>query len=321
LPSIRMEEIDIYKLKQYPFYGETLANFSIKGRLPEPEIIGDVYIDEGVLIKPIPNTSRGATIKINMIGKYLNYDALVPAGANEKVWVKGGQEIYNMKYADLTIKSTESVDLKSAQNVLKPLHEILNFDLGPVPIMEINGKGNIDIIVKGNRKNPRIWGVFNVNNGLASFNDISQLKVKDINATLKFEDEKASFVTKKAILNGQNLTVNGICDLYGKFDFDVITKNQASSILYKAIKASKIISDSKTKLPDFDVVNGSLDLNLKLYGNIKNVSDLKINENVFAKGQIDVNKNNLSLDNVEIKDINGAVKVSGLDSDISLTAL
>ena len=120
VPSFKVEEIDIYALKKYKFYGDVLANISIKGRLPEPDIMGDVYIDNGVLIKPIPNTSKGATIKLNLTGKHANFNVVVPAGGLEKVFVKGSQEIYNIKYSDLTVKSTESVDLKIAETVLKP---------------------------------------------------------------------------------------------------------------------------------------------------------------------------------------------------------
>ena len=320
LPSLRLEEIDIYKLKQYPFYGDVLANFSLKGRFSEPDVVGDIYIDNGVLIKPIPNANKGAIIKINLIGKYLNFDVLVPAGGLEKVWVKGGQELYNMKYADFTIKSTESVDLKIAQNVLNPLHEILNFDLGPVPIMDISGKGNIDISVKGNRKNPRIWGIFNVIDGVASFNDIGAIKANNIKANLVFDDQKAIFTSKEAVLNGQKLSLNGVCDLLGKFDFDVVSKNQQTLFLYKAIRDSKFISENKIQIPKLDTISGLVDFNLKVYGNLKNINDLKINENVFAKGHIELKNNNFVQNNVSINNVNGIVKLAGFDLDTDITA-
>ena len=46
-----------------------------------------VYINNGILVKPIPNTSRGATIKIKFNGRYANFDAYVPAGGLENVKV------------------------------------------------------------------------------------------------------------------------------------------------------------------------------------------------------------------------------------------
>lgn len=52
----------------------------------------------------------------------------------------------------MRIWSTKHVDLATAEEKVVPLHEILNFLIGPVPIMDVKGDGNIDIIVKGNRK-------------------------------------------------------------------------------------------------------------------------------------------------------------------------
>ena len=51
LPPIVVEEFNVYKLKKYKFYGDTIGNFTIKGDIFEPDIIGDVFIDNGVLIK------------------------------------------------------------------------------------------------------------------------------------------------------------------------------------------------------------------------------------------------------------------------------
>ena len=67
LPALKFEEVDLYKLKKYKFFGDVIANFAIKGRMPEPDFSGDIYINNGVLVKPIQNTSRGATIKIKFI--------------------------------------------------------------------------------------------------------------------------------------------------------------------------------------------------------------------------------------------------------------
>ena len=78
---------------------------------------------------------------------FMYLDVKVPAPINQMVYVKGSTGLYT-RYADLDISSTKNVDLKTAQIVLNPLHEILKFELGPVPIMDIRGIGNIDIKVK-----------------------------------------------------------------------------------------------------------------------------------------------------------------------------
>ncbi len=320
LPAFKVEEIDVYKLKKYKMYGEALANFRVRGRLPEPEVIGDVYIEDVILTKPIPQTSKGATVKLNFSGKQANFDVAVPTGNLEKVWVKGSQELYNIKYADLIVKSSENVNLKYAQDVLNPLHEVLNFIIGPVPILDLNGKGNIDISVKGNRKNPHIWGALNIKNATASFIEAPTLIVKNIDAVLRFNDQNASFQTLKAMLNEKDFRLSGVCDVFGKFDFDLLSENQPTEALYIATKTSKLFADIKNNLPNPDMINGLMDLSLKIYGTVKNIEDLKINKNVFVKGEIQLKNNNINTQNIKIEQTNGKIKLDSNFAESDITA-
>lgn len=320
LPPIKMEELDIYSLKKYKFYGDTIGNFSIKGRIPEPDIIGDLYISNGILTNPIPNTTKGATIKLNLTGKHINFDADVPAGGIEKVLVKGSQELYNIKYTDLTVKSTKNVDLHVAQTVVNPLHEILNFIIGPVPIMNIHGKGNIDITVKGNRKNPHVWGVLNFINSRVKFNDMPDLELTNSDSTLTFNDQDANFVSKKGLVNGRDFDIHGGCNLNGKFDFNILSKNQPTEALYKALSTSKMVPDIQKFIPTLDKVSGLTDLNLKIYGMVKKISDLEFNKNVFAKGEIELKNNDFSLQNISINNTQGKIKFDSTNLDAEVKA-
>ena len=74
------------------------------------------------------------------------------------VTVKGLVTIDGSKYSELQIDSTDSVMLEPAQEILNPLHEILKFQLGPVPMMKISGFGNIHIRSAG-KKSILISGV------------------------------------------------------------------------------------------------------------------------------------------------------------------
>lgn len=321
LPPFRVEEIDVYKLKKYKFYGNAIANISVKGRVPEPDINGNIYIDNGILMKPIPNTTKGAIVKLKLTGKYALFDVFVPAGGKESVQVKGSQELYNIKYADMTIKSSPNVDLAVAESVVNPLHEILNFIIGPVPIMDIKGKGNIDITVKGNRKNPHVWGALNVNNATVNFNEIPDLILTNADAVLTFNDQDAVFTTKKGLVNGKDFRINGTCSLFGKFDFDAVSQNQPTKALYKAIQTSTMIPDIKKMIPITDKVQGFTDLNIKIYGAVKYIEDLKFNKNTFAKGNITLKDNDFALNGFEINKTNGNVKFDTDFADANITAL
>ena len=133
----------------------------------------------------------------------------------------------------MRIWSTKHVDLATAEEKVVPLHEILNFLIGPVPIMDVKGDGNIDIIVKGNRKNPHVWGLLNFNNVTTNFNEIPDLVLKKAQAVLKFNDQSAEFKTKSGQVNGKPISIAGVCNLYGKFDFDVASSSQELAYLYK----------------------------------------------------------------------------------------
>lgn len=320
LPPFQTEEFDIYSLKKYRFYGDSIANLNIKGRLPEPDINGDVYLSNGILTKPIPNTVKGATFKLKFTGKHINFDVEVPAGKTERVWVKGTEELYNIKYSDFTVKSTQNVDLHVAQSVVNPLHEILNFIVGPLPIMEINGLGNIDILVKGNRKNPHIWGVMNFKNSDAKFIEIPDFKLTNSNSSLNFNNQDMTFVSKTGKVNNKDFSINGTCNVNGKFDFNVETKNQPTEALYKAIQTATLIPDIQKTIPKLDKIKGLTDFNIKVYGSIKDIKDLKINKNLFTKGNIELKNNNFTSQNISIENTNGNISFENTNIDAQIKA-
>ncbi len=319
LPPIVVEEFNVYKLKKYKFFGNAIGNFTIKGDIYEPDINGDIFIENGILTKPIPN-AKGATVKLNFTGRYINFDVFVPAGGTEKVWVKGGVELYNVKYSDMHIWSTKNVNLATAEEKIIPIHEILNFVIGPVPIMDVKGLGNIDIYVKGNRKNPHVWGDLNFRNVKTFFNEIPNLVLTDAEATLKFDDENATFITKKGLVNGKDISINGTCNLYGKFDFDVNTKNQEIAYLFNAIQTATMIDDVKAMLPKLDAMEGLIDLQLKVYGAVKDIEDLAFNKNFFTKGQIKLLGNKFAIQGIEVRNTKGVLNFDGQNASADVSS-
>lgn len=319
IPAFKVEEFDAYKLKKYKFYGNVLSNFSVKGRLPEPDVNGDIYISDGVLSKPIPN-ARGAIIKLKMNGRYTDFDVSVPVSVGEKVWVKGTQELYNIKFADFIVKSTQKVDLKIAQTVVNPLHEILNFVVGPLPIMDLAGNGNIDIQVKGNRKTPHIWGNLNTSSTNASFLDIPDMVLENAETNLVFNDESIVFTTKSGKMNGNDVLIKGLCDLYGKFDFDIKTAEQPTKKLYSSVEKSEILKEYRTMLPKIDKIVGKTDLDIKVYGAVKSLDDIKFNVNTFAKGALLFKENTFSIQNIAVEKTNGKINFASDYADATITA-
>ncbi len=319
IPAFETEDIDTYALKKYKFYGNILGNLSIKGDTKEPSIDGRIYVSDGILTKPIPN-AKGATVKLDFKDKYLNFDVNVPAGGQERVTVIGGAELYNIKYSDMEIKSTDNVDLATAEDKVVPLSEILNFLIGPVPIMDITGRGNIDITVKGNRKNPHVWGVFNTKNATARFKDIPDLLLSGADSQLSFDDENSAFILKNGNVDGRKFNLQGKCNLAGDFDFSVSSPGQSLKYLYNAVQTSKMIDEIKNMLPKFTVAEGPVDINMNIYGSIKDIHSIKFNENFFTKGEINLLGNSFELNNFSVNHTKGIINFSGTNADINADA-
>ncbi|MCM1264693.1 MAG: DUF3971 domain-containing protein [Candidatus Gastranaerophilales bacterium] len=321
LPSIITEDFNIKKLKQYPFYGKISGDMKIKGKFPNPDITGGLRVTEGVLINPIPNTTQGADIAINFAGQKLLLDVVVQAGKNEVVYVTGDIAIYGEKFVHLRIRSSKSVNLNVAEHVLNPLHEILCFLIGPVPIMDVEGYGNIDIKVVGTKKDPHIWGDFNFVNTSARFLEVNNLTLQNATGNLNFNNQNAHFVNNTGTLHGQPMKIDGVCTLFGDLDFNVIAKNQELNNLIITLTTSPMLTDMKSLVPPMKNIKGKSDFILSLKGKVKDVDDIKINETIFPKGYIKLLGNSLTLHGLNLTNVKGLINFEKADCDFNLNGL
>ena len=307
LPPIITSDINIPKLKEYPFYGLISGDIKIKGELPEPEIFGGVKVTDGIMIHPIPDTKQGANININFERKKLLLDVVVPAGGREIVYVTGDILIYGDKYANLKVKSSSSVNLNVAEQVLNPLHEILCFLIGPVPIMDIEGRGNVDIKIVGTKLDPHIWGDFNFVHTDARFLDVHNLTLKNAEGNLNFNNQNAHFINRTGTLHGQPITIDGVCTLFGDLDFNVTANKQNLNDLIITLTTSPMLKDMKSLVPPLSDVKGKTDFYLNLKGKILDINDLQMNKNIFPKGYIKLLGNDMKLHGLSLKNVKGII--------------
>lgn len=321
LPPIVTPDISIPKLKEYPFYGNIFGEMKIKGKFPEPDITGNIKVSDGVLISPIPNSTGGANVNIDFIGKQLVLDVVVPAGGREVVYVSGDVMLYGDKYAHLRVRSSKTVNLSVAERVVNPLHEILCFMVGPVPIMDIDGFGNIDIRIEGTKKDPHIWGDFNFIDTSARFLDVNDLKLERASGNLNFNNQNAHFINNTGVMHGQPATIDGVCTLFGDLDFKVTANNQNLSDLYTILTTSPMLSDIKAMVPPLTNIKGKSDFYLKLRGKLYDINALKINENVIPSGYIKLLNNSISVEGVPIHGIKGIINFEKMNCDFDLGAM
>lgn len=312
-------DINLLVLKQAGFWGDASANLEIKGKADYPDVFGNVLIKNAYMVREIPNAEK-AIIKLTFSGDKMDLDVKVPTSKTETVFVKGPVNLDKQRNTDLHITSTKNVDLKTAQIVLNPLHEILHFDLGPVPIMDIKGKGGINLHVTGNRKNPHGWGQFWFNNATVSFNDIKNMTLTNGSGTLDFDNQNTLFQTKTGTLYGHPVKVKGTCSLAGDLNFDVEAKNQDLGNLLKIVKTSPMLIDIQKMLAPVQSASGPANFVLNLTGQVKDINDIVFNKNIFAKGNIKLLSNSIKLKNLPAQQITGDINFDNLNADFKLAS-
>lgn len=312
-------DIDLYVLKQAGFWGDASANLQIKGKADYPNVYGDVIIKNAYMVKQIPNAQK-ATIKLLFKGGYFDLDVYVPTSPTQKVWVKGPINIDAEQAADLHITSTDTVDLKTAQIVLNPLHRILHFELGPVPIMDIKGQGGINLKVKGTKENPYAWGEFRFNKGTVSFLDIHNMEIHNASGVLKFDNQDTYFESYSGILNGSPISVKGTCSLLGIMNFDVFSQKQNLGKLLTTVQTSPMLKDIQELLKPIEYATGPANIRLNLSGTVKDVNDIVFNKNLFAKGSIELLSDAFKIKDVpiSISGTSGVVNFNNFDADFDL---
>ena len=314
-------QINFLKIKETGFWGDVLADLNVKGKADFPDVTGKVSIKEAYLVKPIPNSPK-AVINLDFTGQKVVLDVHVPTTPVQYVEVKGPIELYKERNADLKITSTDNINLGLAEVILNPLHEIFKFDLGPVPVMAIQGGGNIDLRVTGNKKAPHAWGEFNFFNTTASFNDIHNLTLYNGSGKLTFDDEDTHFITKTASLNGQPVKVDGTCTLQGVLDFDITATNQRLENLLKVIHSSPMLADIQKMIAPIEKANGIANLKLNLTGKVKDPKDIVFNKNIFAKGAIDLISDTIKIQGIPfgITNISGKAEFENTAVNLNLTS-
>lgn len=315
-----LPEFNFYLLKKHMFYSDAMGHINVKGIANNPELFGNVLITDGYLIERIPNTSKGATVKLSMEKQKLHLDANVQTDPNEEVDVKGDFKLFTNRHSDLHIKSTKNINLAKVYTVIMPLHNIIKFEIGPVPLMTVSGYGNIDLRVSGTKLEPHGWGVMNFRNANAAFNDIHNLVVQNINAKLTFDDRRADFKTTQASLYGMPTTIEGMCLLSGDMDFTAITKNQNSANLLKVINTSPVLAELQEVADPVKRIEGSTDLKINLTGHMKPGIEPVFNENLFANGTVDFHNNKAELKDIptEFTKMSGQVNFVNNDADFDI---
>ena len=313
-----LPDFNLYKLKKYVFFGDGEGKVRFVGQGNRPNVTGEIHLSDAYLIHTMRGASANAKIDMKFIGQRMLLDVFVPASNNQNVTVKGNVLIDGSKYSELDIESTKAVQLAPAQEILNPLHEILKFQLGPVPMMTIDGIGNIKIRSAGKKVDPHIWGAVNFSNATASFNEVHNLVLNNGAGEVVFNDKNVNFKTHHAYINGLPVEIKGNCVMLGDLNVYVTTKGQNVAKLIQTINTSPILVDVQKVVKPFTHPQGIADVFLHIYGSVKkNAEEVVFNEDLFAKGKITLHNSQTMLQDtfIPFTNVNGVVNFDQYNSD------
>ena len=323
LPWLREmpREMDFYKFKEYGIYGKGEGNLHFVGQGDRPEVFGSVKLDKVYILQKGLIAPQGATVNMKFLGKIMNIDVFVPVDSKQNVTVKGIAKIDGSRYSELDIKSTDAINMEPAQKVLNPLHDMLKFKIGPVPIMKLKGFGAIDVKSRGKKIDPHLFGKMTFRNATAEFNNIHNLTLHNGSGEILFQDREVPFKTYTATINGQNASIYGKCNVFGDLNVYAETKNQNIPDMIKVINTSKDMKDVQEVVKPFTNPTGRGDLYLNIYGNAQDVTQVVFNKDLFAKGKITFhNASTLLKDTfIPFENINGYVNFDKKDADYDVT--
>jgi len=317
--DFNIKEVNLYALKKYGYYSDIQGNLSIRGRADRPNLKGKIISTNAYVIKPLPLHIPKAIVSLDFLGEKFFLDVFVPCEKAEHVSVKGDIYLYDDKKTYLDITSTKNVNLKTAQIVLNPIHEIFQFDLGPLPVMDLHGFGNINLKTAGTKANPSLFGVFNFRDASVKINGLEML-LTNANGKLEFKNANTYFETSQAYLNNKPAKVKGTCTLSGELDYSAVANGQDLGDLIYILKNSPILGDMQKQVSQLQNGKGKIDFTLKLSGKVKSINDFKLGKNVFVQGTIKLFGNNASIQglSLQVKSILGTIKYKNTDLEVDL---
>ena len=301
LPSNLFTSLEeIKKIKKYGAYGIANGNVQIKGDFEKPSVYGHVDAKEVWILDGLPSDVPKAIVKTDFENDKVKVDVKVWATPKEYVTVVGYSNFYDLSDNEYQINSTDSVPLNVAQKMLTPISEVLGFMIGPVPIMKIDGYGNIDLLAGGSKENPYLKGYFNFKKASASFNDIHILALKNASGKIDFIKDKVYFKNDTGTILGQKAYISGVSDSKFNIDYNAEVKNVSLNELLKILKTSPMLKEYSKQVKMIDEASGLADFTLHLPGKFENADDIlksDVTKFLKPKGLIKIKNSTIKLNN------------------------
>ena len=291
-------------LKKSNFHGIINGSFDLK--LFPLNITGNLKISN-VHIPNYPKPFIENDVNIFFMKDKMRVYTRVYTPQNEYVIIDGISNLDDSLYGKYSVKSTSKIDLAFAKLYLVPVQQIIGFNIGPVPIMNISGYGNIDIRTQGTIKDAQIFGEFQAYNASAEIEGLSA-KLTNGDCKLIFDNRNLIFKKIHGKMEGADFTLTGIGDTKGNVDLksEIVNAN-----LHNIIKIfnNSLITKPYTKLTkNISASSGKINAQINLKGTISDWENKEFLSELLLSGNIKFNENKIILNNkMSAQKINGTM--------------
>ena len=293
----------IPNLKKANFFATFDGDLNLKSFMPV-DINGKVKVSN-IHIPNYPKPYIQNDVNLTFIKDKMNVFARIYTPQNEYVAIDGVSNLDNSLYGKYFVKSTKKIDLDFAQKYLVPVQQIIGFNIGPVPIMKINGYGNIDIKTKGTLKDAQIFGNFEAYSANATLNGLAT-KLTNGDCKLVFDNRDLIFKEVRGKTNGADFLLTGKGNTKGEVELNAKISNARTSQLLDIFKNSTVSKPYSFLVKDIAAVSGisSIDINLK--GTIADYETPELLNALALNGRAEFKNNKIILNNkLETKNLNG----------------
>ena len=301
-------------LKKSNFFALLSGNMTIKSFMPV-DITGNLKA-ENVHIPNYPKSYIQNDVNVLFMKDKMRVYTRVYTPQNEYVIVDGISNLDDSLYGKYSVKSTRNIDLSFAKLYLVPVQQIIGFNIGPVPIMDITGYGNIDIKTQGTLKDAQIFGNFEARNASAKIDGLAA-KLTNGDCKLVFNDRDLIFKEIKGKMEGADFLLTGKGNTKGEVDLNVKIENARTSNVLKIFNNSIISKPYLSLTKQIAATSGLMSAKINLKGKIDDYENKEFLNTLLLSGNLNLKNNKIILKNkLGAKNITGVLNFGSAQSAV-----
>ena len=340
-PNLVPRYMTIEKVKRYGVFGDIEADVNVKGKIPQPDITGYVKgRNVHILDKSLHKLHKGS-VDINFDKRILNMDIIVDMFNNQQAKVSGYVYMFRDGINNVCVKTTDNIDFPLAQKIIVPISKVFNFQLGPIPDMNItSGKGIIDLDIKGSLDLIDINGFSSFDKAKLTYNGLFG-EIHDGKGRLDFKKDEITFKSEHAFVKNNPIELNGCVKINSNLDVNIKSPTAKAEDVLEIINKSSLLKDVKTGMAIITKASGLIKLGLNIKSDIVPVPfgqpplppeeafiNMKVKGNVFLfsdsaylqgfytpiekiKGIVDFTETDVILNDLEAQSGDSPIKISG----------